>query len=280
MDKQYQSTDVPPKDKVKISELLSQAQAYEADEIKSAVADPQDQGWWYGTYLNEKLDAIAYMNDRTVRLFAKDTTSMNHLGLSLARSQGKRNHGETHSVFGPEDLVAAFWQGFQSTGKQLVGDYQLNLLRLQALNYKPNDAYSVRYANSKDLALVSDFLGETLIEVVGIDMRRAAKEALDKSSTTLINEQRILLGFQRGKPAFLMQKQCTDTAIFLENIFFPIAMRRPRVMTNILACASEMLKDQSKELLVYADLAKSDLYQAFIEIGYEKLRSCRLIRIR
>ncbi|MFA5625672.1 MAG: hypothetical protein WC966_11560 [Bradymonadales bacterium] len=277
---QYQSTDVPAKDKVKIAELLTHAQDYEADEIKSAVQMPNEPGWWYGTYLNEKLDAIAYMNDRTVQLFAKDCTAMTHLGMSLSRSLGKRSSGETHSAFGPEDIVSAFWQGFKSTGKAVLGDIRLNLLRLQKLDYKLNDAYGARVATAKDQALVVEFLGESLIEVVGVDMRRVAREALEKNCAELIANERIILGSQRGKPVFLMQRKDTDRAIFLEQLFFPIPMRRPRVMTGTLAQLSAMLLAENKELLVYVDVNKKDLHQAFIDLGYEKLRSCRLIRMR
>ncbi|MBO4350419.1 MAG: hypothetical protein J6A01_05670 [Proteobacteria bacterium] len=278
-EKQYQSWDLTEKDVDKLKTLLENSGKYEALEMKQAMAEGFS-GWWNGTFYNDQIICVAYITKQFVYLYGRDREPMMHLGKSLARSQGKRSGGATHSVFGPNDMVRAFWQGFQMTEKSVITDVQLNLYELTEIACKQNDAYAVRYANKKDLPLVFDFYGEALIDELGMDVRRMSKDAHEKNCAQLIEAGSIILGFHRGKPAFVCKFSETPVGIFLDNAHFPVAMRRPKVMRGIHARTAELLLEKQPAVLMYLDANDADTQAALDEVGYRTVNASRLMRLR
>ncbi len=278
-EKQYQSWDLTDKDADRLKTLLDNSGKYEALEMKAAYGDGFS-GWWYGTFDNDQIVSVAYITPQFVYLYGKDSDTMLSLGKSMGRSQGKRSGGKTHSVFGPSELVTAFWNGFQITGKDVIADIKLNLHELSAVACKQNDAYLVRPAVKKDLPLVFEFYGEALIDELGMDVRKVSRESHEKNCMMLIEEGAFLLGYHRGKPAFITRIKESAVGIFLENAFFPVAMRRPKVMRGIHARTAELLLERTSSVLLYASATDEDLQAALAETGYRTVLSSRLMRLR
>jgi hypothetical protein len=278
-EKQYQSWDLQAKDVDKLKTLLDHAGKFEALEMKQALAQGFS-GWWNGTFYNDQIICVAYITKQFVYLYGKESEPMMHLGKSLARSQGKRSGSSTHSVFGPDDLVRAFWQGFQMTDKTVIADIKLNLWELNEIACKQNDAYMVRAANAKDFPLVFDFYGEALIDELGMDVRRVSKDAHEKNCSQLIGEGSLYLGYHRGKPAFIAKTSESPVGTFLDNAHFPVAMRRPKVMRGIHARLGELLLEKSPAVLMYVDANDQDTEAAFAEVGYHIINASRLMRLR
>ena len=278
-EKQYQSWDLQDKDADKVKALLDNSGKYEALEMKEAYADGF-KGWWYGTFYHDQIVSAAYITKQYVYLCGRDRDAMMSLGKSLGRAQGKRSSTTTHSVFGPNDMVQSFWQGFQNTGKQIVSDQKLNLYELHEVACDQNTAYSVRVAKKKDFAMVFDFLGAALIDELGMDVRRVGKESHEKYCQQLISVGTVHLGYHREKPAFVTCYKETPVGIFIEHAYFPVAMRRPKVMRGIHARVAELLLEQSPSLLLYNDIANEDLQAAYDEVGYQLQSAFRLMRLR
>lgn len=280
-DSQYQCWNLTEKDAEKVRELLSHAQKYEAIEMRDAIAAGLT-GWWYGAYLmsEEKFMAVAYITQSFVYLFGRDKTAMRCIGRNLGRNSPKRSGTASHSIFGPDALVKAFWNGFEVAGKDVKSDTLLNLCELTEILCKQNDAYAVRIAEKKDFALVFEFLGEALIDELGMDVRRLSREGHEKYCSEQIANGRILVGTHRGKPAFVGEFRETPQGIFLEHAHFPIAMRRPKVMRGIHARVAELLLGRAPTLLFYVDAANEDLKAAVDEVGYHVVMPGRLMRLR
>ncbi|MBQ9396858.1 MAG: hypothetical protein IJU23_15260 [Proteobacteria bacterium] len=278
-EKQYQSWDLQEKDYDKLKVLLDGAGKYEALEMKAALAEGFS-GWWHGTSDNDQIICAAYITPQFVYLYGKSREPMMHLGKALARSQGKRSGDKTHSVFGPDDLVKAFWEGFQATGKDAIADIKLTLCELTSVACKLNDAYMVRRAVKKDLPLVFEFYGEALIDDLGIDVRKVGKEAHEKNCQQLIEQGSVILGYHRGKPAFIARTNETPLGVFLENAYFPVAMRRPKVIRGIHARTAELLLADTNAVLIYANATDEELLAALDEVGYRTVLSARLMRLR
>ena len=278
-EKQYQCGELQAKDADKLKALLELSGKYEALEMKQAFAD-EFTGWWYGAYSNNAIVATAYITKQFVYLYGRDRDAMLSMGKSMGRSQGKRTTGTTHSVFGPKDMVQAFWSGFQITDKSVVSDTTLNLNELTKIECKLNDAYEVRVAGKKDLLLVFDFMGAALIDELGTDIRRTGKEAHEKYCQQLIENGVVLLGYHRGKPAFIARYSETPVGIFIENAYFPTAMKRPKVMRGIHARVGELLLQKAESVLIYLDVADTEQQAAFDEVGYRSVSTSRLMRLR
>ncbi len=278
-EKQYQNWDLQDKDEEKLRQLIEKSGKYEALEMKQALSNGFS-GWWFGTFENDQIISVAYITKQFVYLYGREREPMLHLGKSLARSQGKRSSDATHSVFGPNDLVMSFWQGFQMTDKTVLTDKKLNLCELTSIACKQNDAYTVRAAVKKDLPLVFEFYGEALIEELGMDVRRMGKEAHEKNCLELIESGSIYLGYHRGKPAFIAQTSETPVGIFLDHAHFPVAMRRPKVMRGIHARLAEILLENQPSVLMYLDAADADTQTALDEVGYRIVSASRLMRLR
>ena len=278
-EKQYQCGELQAKDADKLKALLEQSGKYEALEMKANFAEGFT-GWWYGAYANNAIVATAYITKQFVYLFGRDRDGMLSMGKSLGRAQGKRSGSTTHSVFGPKDMVQAFWSGFQITDKSIVSDTTLNLHELTEIACKLNDAYAVRIANKKDLPLVFEFMGEALIDELGVDMRRTGKEAHEKYCQQLIETGSVILGYHRGKPAFIARYSETPVGIFVENAHFPVAMRRPKVIRGIHARVGELLLEKAEAVLIYLDVNDAEQQAAFEEVGYRPVNTARLMRLR
>ena len=278
-EKQYQSWDLQDKDADKVKALLENSGKYEALEMKEAYADGF-KGWWYGTFYHDQIVCAAYITKQFVYLCGRERDAMMSLGKSLGRAQGKRSSSTTHSVFGSNDMVQAFWQGFQNTGKNIVTDQKLNLYELTSIACDQNSAYEARIATKKDFALVFDFLGAALIDEFGMDVRRVSKDSHEKTCQQLIAEGTVLLGYHRQKPAFVTCYKETPVGIFIEHPHFPVAMRRPKVMRGIHARIAELLLEKSPSILVYNDIANEDTQAAYDEVGYKLLSVSRLMRLR
>ena len=278
-EKQYQSWDLQDKDADKVKALLENSGKYEALEMKEAYADGF-KGWWYGTFYHDLIVCAAYITKQFVYLCGRERDAMMSLGKSLGRAQGKRSSSTTHSVFGSNDMVQAFWQGFQNTGKNIVTDQKLNLYELTSIACDQNSAYEARIATKKDFALVFDFLGAALIDEFGMDVRRVSKDSHEKTCQQLIAEGTVLLGYHRQKPAFVTCYKETPVGIFIEHPHFPVAMRRPKVMRGIHARIAELLLEKSPSILVYNDIANEDTQAAYDEVGYKLLSVSRLMRLR
>ena len=278
-EKQYQSWDLQDKDADKVKALLNNSGKYEALEMKEAYADGF-KGWWYGTFYHDQIVCAAYITKQYVYLCGRDRDAMMSLGKSLGRAQGKRSSTTTHSVFGPNDMVQSFWQGFQNTGKQIVSDQKLNLYELHEVACDQNTAYAVCVAKKKDFAMVFDFLGAALIDELGMDVRRVGKDSHEKYCQQLIAAGTVLLGYHREKPAFVTCYKETPVGIFVEHSYFPVAMRRPKVMRGIHARVAELLLEQSPSLLLYNDIANEELQAAYDEVGYQLQSAFRLMRLR
>lgn len=278
MEKQYQSTEILVKDLDKVRAFLASAPEHEAYELK--LATEHSDGWWYGTYSEEQVVSVAHISNRVVHLYARESTPMSHMGNALAYSQGKRNDGMTHQLFGPDDCVLAFWQGFQRSGRSVVADIKLRIYALEALACAQNDAYTARRATLKDLPLVFEFMGEALIDELGMDMRRVGREAHEKNMSHWIQSQEVVLGFHRAKPAFVVKYSKRADRCFIEHAYFPVPMRRPKVMRGLNACVAKMLLEERPKLMVYVDASKSELLEALEEVGYAQLGTARLMRLR
>lgn len=281
-DSQYQCWNLTDKDTDKVRELLSHAQKYEALEMRGAVSGGLG-GWWYGAYLmsEEKFMAVAYITQTFVYVFGRDKTAMRCIGRNLGRNSPKRSGTASHSIFGPDALVQAFWDGFETAaGKDIKSNTLLNLCELNEIACKQNDAYAVRLAEKKDLPLVFDFLGEALIDELGMDVRRLGREGHEKYCAGQIADGRIVIGLHRGKPAFVGEFRSSDLGIFIEHAHFPVAMRRPKVMRGIHARMAELLLVKAPTLLYYADASNEDLKAAVDEVGYRAVLQARLMRLR
>ena len=278
-EKKYVSCDINSKSLDKVIALLSKAGPYEADELKAASANGIT-GWWYGTFCDEQLVAVARIDEHLVQLYAHEADAMVALGRSLAHGQAKTGNSKQHQIFGPDDIVLAFWQGFKSTNKEVVADVKLNLCRLSAVQCKQNDAYTERQAIKKDLPLVIEFLGEALIDELGMDLRRVGRESLEKMCTAWISEGMIRIGSHRGKPAFVLKYSEQDGVAMIEQAFFPVAMRRPKVMRGILARVCETLLNECPSVMYYLDTTKEDMAAAIAEVGFEKIGAARMMRLR
>lgn len=280
-DSQYQCWNLSDKDEEKVKELLSHAQKYEALEMRDAIANGLT-GWWYGAYLmsEEKFMAVAYITNTFVYLYGRDKTAMRCIGRNLGRNTPKRSGTASHAIFGPDEYVKAFWHGFEIAGKDVKSDSQLNLCELTEIACKQNDAYAVRIAEKKDLPLVFEFLGEALIDELGMDVRRLGREGHEKYCAEQIANGRIVLGTHRGKPAFVGEFREAAQGIFIEHAHFPIAMRRPKVMRGIHARLAECLLEKNPTLLLYVDAANEDLKAAIDEVGYRVVMLGRLMRLR
>ena len=278
-EKQYQSWDLQDKDADKVKALLDNSGKYDALEMKEAFADGF-QGWWYGTFYHDQIICAAYITKQFVYLCGRERDAMMNLGKSLGRAQGKRSSSTTHSVFGSNDMVQAFWQGFQNTGKNVVSDQKLNLYQLTEIACDQNTAYEAKVAGKKDFALVFDFLGAALIDELGMDVRRVSKESHEKYCQQMIANGLVLLGYHRGKPAFVTCYKETPVGIFIEHPHFPVAMRRPKVMRGIHARIAELLLEKSSSILIYNDITNEEAKAAYEEVGYELLSVSRLMRLR
>ncbi len=278
-EKQYQSTDLGAKDIEKIHELLAQANPYEADELKAACKNGLE-GWWYGTYCESNLLAVAHIDEHVVHLYAHESEPMVHLGISLARQQGKRDSGKQHQIFGADDVVLAFWQGFERSEKTIVANIKLNMCRLTDIACKQNDAYTERLANKKDLPLIVEFLGEALIDELGMDLRRVGRDSLERMCADWIANERIHIGFHRGKPALVLKYSEQEGTVMIDQAFYPVAMRRPKVMRGTMARICETLLQNYTTIMYYADSTKQELVDALAEVGYETIGCARVMRLR
>lgn len=278
-EKQYQSWDLQEKDIDKLKTLLDHAGKYDALEMKAALANGFE-GWWNGTFHNEQIICVTYITKTHAYLFGRDREAMMHLGKSLARSQGKRSSGATHTIFGSNDMVRAFWQGFQMTDKTVITDIQINLCEMTKVGCKLNDAYAVRRAVKKDLPLVFEFLGEALIDELGMDVRKLNKEAHEKNCQQLIADGVLLIGTHRGKPAFICKMTESPIGVFLENPHFPVAMRRPKVIRGIHARLGELLLQEYDAVLTYLDTTAEETQAALEEAGYRIINTSRVMRLR
>ncbi len=90
----------------------------------------------------------------------------------------------------------------------------------------------------------------------------------------------VILGYHRGKPAFVTCYKETPVGIFIEHPHFPVAMRRPKVMRGIHARVAELLLEQSDSILIYNDITNEDSKNAYDEVGYQLLSVARLMRLR
>ena len=276
---QYQSWDLQEKDLDKLKTLLENSGKYEALEMKDALK-AGFEGWWNGTFHDGQIVCVAYITKQFVYLYGRSREPMQSLGKSLARSQGKRSGSSTHSIFGPNDMVMAFWQGFQMTDKTVLTDVKLNLCELTQIACKLNDAYEVRQAVKKDLPLVFDFYGEALIDELGMDVRKLSKDAHEKNCAQLISEGAFYLGYHRGKPAFIAKVRESDIGMFLDNAHFPVAMRRPKVMRGIHARLAEKLLESTNAVMLYVKDTDEETKAALDEVGYRVVLPSRLMRLR
>ncbi|MGN1073027.1 MAG: hypothetical protein ACI4VB_10050 [Bradymonadia bacterium] len=281
-DSQFQCWNLQPRDAEKIGALLSYAQKYEAIEMRQAFSKSKLDGWWYGAYhiAEEHFSGVAYITDQFVYLFGRDKDALRCMGRNLGRNQSKRPGGGSHSLFGPNEMVQAFWHGFEISGKKLAADVQLDLCELTEIACAQNTAYEARYAVKKDLPLVFDFLGEALIDELGMDVRRLGKDAHERRCSELIADQKIILGLHRGKPAFVGEYREDELGIFIEHAYFPVAMRRPKVMRGIHARMAELLMERNPTLLMYIDHANEETKAATDEVGYRVVMPGRMMRLR
>lgn len=280
-DSQYQCWNLVERDTEKVKALLTGAQKYEALEMKEALARDGLKGWWYGAYsmADEKFMAVAYITDAFVYLYGREKTAMRCIGRNMGRNTVKRS-GASHSIFGPDDMVQAFWNGFEVSGKKVMSEERLSLCELTQVECKQNDAYAVRVAVAKDLPLVFEFLGEALIDELGIDVRRVGKDAHERYCSEHIAAGSIVLGTHRGKPAFLCEVRTSEMGTFIEHAHFPVAMRRPKVMRGIHARLAELLLPNTETLLMHVNDANEDLKASLREVGYHAVSIDRLIRLK
>ena len=278
-EKKYVSCDIHAKSLDQVRALLAKAAPYEADALKAESAEGL-VGWWYGTFCDEQLVAVARIDEHIVQLYAHEAEAMVALGRSLAHGQPKTGNSKQHQIFGPDDIVLAFWQGFKAANKEVVADVKLSLCRLSSVACKQNEAYTERQAVKKDLPLVIEFLGEALIDELGIDLRRLGRESLEKMCTAWISEGMIRIGAHRGKPAFVLKYSEQDGIAMIEQAFFPLAMRRPKVMRGIMARVCESLLGSYSAVMYYLDTTKEDMAVAIAEVGFEKIGAARMMRLR
>jgi len=276
---QYQSCDIAAKDVDKVRALLADAPPHEAVELREASANGL-HGWWYGTYLEGELEAVAYIDPRTVYLYSKSAAPMSHLGNSLARGMGKRSGGGGHDLFGPDDVVLAFWQGFEISGKQVGANIKYGLYQLKAVACSQNEAYALRLATKKDLPLVFEFMAEALMDELGVDLRRVGKEAHERNCLSWLEAGQIWIGTHRGKPAYLLKYAKMGEAVSIEQAFFPVAMRRPKVMRGLLARTGELLLSDHAEVFYRIDVTKTETIEVASEVGFKLIGTQRMMRLR
>jgi hypothetical protein len=166
------------------------------------------------------------------------------------------------------------------TDKTVITDIQINLCEMTKVECKLNDAYAVRRAVKKDLPLVFEFMGEALIDELGMDVRKLNKEAHEKNCQQLIADGVILIGTHRGKPAFICKISESPIGVFLENPHFPVAMRRPKVMRGIHARIGELLLQEYDAVLTYLDTTAEETQAALEEAGYRIINTSRVMRLR
>lgn len=278
---QFQSTYIVERNLPQVKELIAKANPFEVMRIRQALENPNPDNLWYGTYINEKIQAVVLMGDQVMHLYAQAAPPMTTTGMQLVRSQSKqRTDGRSLKLFGPCDLVDAFWQGYRNSSRTLFEENKIGGFLLTDFKGKLNDAYTVRPATTKDALLVFDFLGEQMITEIGADLRKVGKESLEKLCSSFISEKRIWMGFQRGKPAFILKTTQHSDFLLLENMHFPLPMRRPKVILGILSQISAQLLSQSGPLLCYVDLAKEDWLTALRDIGYEQKCSLKSMNLR
>lgn len=279
IEKQYQCQDFGPKEYEYLKEMLDATRPYEALEMKQALT-PEVEGWWNGVLDNKKVLAVALITPQRIFMTGTDMAAVLHLGESMTRSLGKRSTGKIYSVFGPDDVVMSFLQGYKGCNCKQIGDIKLNIYELKSLAYKLNDAYTVRPAVKKDLPLVFDFYGEALIDELDMDIRKLAKDAHEANCAKLIESGDIFLGHHRGKPAFIAKITKSEIGYFLDQAFFPVAMRRPKVVRGIHARLAELLLKETSALVIQMNQADEELRAALDEVGYQVVSNARLIKLR
>ena len=279
IEKQYQCQDLGPREYEYLKELLDSLGPYEALEMKQALT-PEMNVWWNGVLDNKKILAVALITPQRIFLTGTDMAAALHLGESMTRSLGKRPTGKIYSLYGPDDVVMAFMQGYKSCNCRQLGDIKLNIYELKSLAYKLNDAYTIRQAVKKDLPLVFDFYGEALIDELDMDIRKLGKDVHEANCTKLIENGDIYLGYHRGKPAFIAKVTKSPIGTFLDQAYFPVAMRRPKVVRGIHARLAELLLADSPAMIIQINQADEELRAALDELGYKVVGNARILKLR
>ncbi|MCL2325419.1 MAG: hypothetical protein FWC40_02805, partial [Proteobacteria bacterium] len=162
----------------------------------------------------------------------------------------------------------------------VVADIKYGLYQLTAVTCSQNEAYALRPATKKDLPLVFEFMAEALMDELGVDLRRVGKEAHERNCLGWIEAGQIWMGTHRGKPAYLLKYAKVGDGAFIEQAFFPVAMRRPKVMRGLLARTGEALLADHAEVFYRIDVTKTEVTEAVSEVGFKLIGTQRMMRLR
>ena len=141
IEKQYQCQDLGTREYEYLKELLDSLSPYEALEMKQVI-DPSMDALWTGVLDNHKILAVALNMTPHIYLTGNNVAAAVALGESMSRTIGKRPTGHIYSLYGPDDIVMAFMQGYKMCNCKQLGDIKLNVCELTKLAYKLNDAYA------------------------------------------------------------------------------------------------------------------------------------------
>lgn len=244
-------------------------------------------GWWYGAVAAgaaergaAELGAALQVEGTTGTLIEgapAATVALAHTLLAHQRLIGKAT-GDRHVLRGLQAPMGRLWEAFQQLGRKVVAD------RTRALFSAPGEAQAsrldVRAGEVGDLKLVSEFIGESVLESRGFDPRRTGRDAHERRCQNALREGRCLVARDGGAAVLVAELAALDEATWLlEPWFVPRAFRsRKRLVAQALLPLPGLPMVAGRQLLAFAEGA--ELNEAFELAGWQQRAVYRVVEMQ
>ena len=151
--------------------------------------------------------------------------------------------------------------------------YRLDNLKMPEIEYK------MRQANPKDMALVTDWFYQFMLDA--FVMNNPKKDQISKMAETRIENEEVFLLVKDGNPVSMAcSNRPTLNGITLNGVFTPIEHRGNGFASQIVALLTEKLLTQYKFCSLYTDLNNPTSNKIYTSIGYKSVCDSLHFKIR